>query len=93
MTTPAHDAQADAQRRFVDRARAFVEAAAVDFENDSERTTEEWADVITREAFYLAEEGADAYLRYLAALDDATVRREVGEDLDRQLRLILGGES
>jgi hypothetical protein len=81
----AHETQRayEALRR---RIEEYVEHARED--GVADRSDVDWADVIYREAAFLAAEGPAAYLRYVAALDDAGTRR----DLDRELDVILRGE-
>lgn len=84
MTT----ATAEALRRLNDRIQSFIEQIVTAEDPDAEPVCH-LPEAITREVAYLVEEGAPAYLKYLAQLDAAGVRAELDRELDR----ILGRES
>lgn len=84
MTTPENDPTSDALERFSEHVALFCDAHAAHVANPQAEPFS-WPDVIVKEAAFLVEHGPVAYLRYLAQLDDADVRRE----LDRELQRIL----
>ena len=66
MSTAAEDIET-AWRRFGERVHHFVDAVALDADNDQQ--TGDLADAIVSEARMLAEQGAAGYLAYLAEMD------------------------
>jgi hypothetical protein len=82
MDNPFDRPMTEALLRYRERVGYLVDLAVED--GPDPKPPGHWADVIAKEAAYLIEEGPDAYLRYVARLDDAAVR----VDLNHHLRLI-----
>lgn len=86
MNVNPEDPATVALRRFRDRVTFFCQQYAYDIATPQ---AEDWPTVITREAAVLAQDGPDAYLRYVAHLDDIAAQAAV----DIELRGILDGHT